>query len=111
MHFGCLPTDKTPWAGPCPAHPLGLTCLVRVKKRRAQDTQDFVRWGTGCGVKAAFPEEELETQQWEQAGLDGIGRKAGSREQRSGTIPVPHSSQPSFSVPHSCSSPVCCPAK
>ena len=46
------------------------------------------------GIKATFLEEELETQQWEQAGLDGIGRKVGFREQRSGTTPVPHSSPP-----------------
>ena len=59
----------------------------------------------GCGIKAPFLEEELETQQWELAGLDDIGRKAGSREQRSGTILGPHSSHPSFSVPCPCSAP------
>ncbi|XP_073076087.1 uncharacterized protein [Manis javanica] len=36
---------KTPWAGPCLAHPLGLTCLERVKTHRAEDTKCFVRWG------------------------------------------------------------------
>ncbi|XP_073076219.1 uncharacterized protein [Manis javanica] len=36
---------KTPWAGPCLTHPLGLTCLERVKTHRAEDTKGFVRWG------------------------------------------------------------------
>ena len=34
--------------------------------------------GDGGGIKTAFLEEELETQQWKQAGLDSIGGKAGS---------------------------------
>ena len=85
--------------GPSPPHTLGLTCLERVKPHRAEDTEGVVSWGGGGGIKAAFLEEELEGQQWEQAGLDGIGGKAGFRVSKDpGPSQCPHSSPPSSSA-------------
>ena len=46
----------------------------------------------GGRIKASFL-EELETQQWEQAGLDGIEQKAGSRVSKDpgpSHCPTPH---------------------
>ena len=65
--------------------------------------------GGDGGIKTAFLEEQLETQQWEQAGLDGIGGKVGfhmSKVPGPSHCPTPHAPpcpHPVLPLPQECS--------